>query len=163
MVANARHNAPQEQSSFALDTELQYQCCQYINKHPHAHYPHPFVFIICHPKAAKKKKKTLPLTCNNLSSWSLAHYIMDRFIDLGYNTLGFARARCLQYNQTVKWFGPDVTCEGTVIHYCQDNLLHLGYSLVDDLLPHRRRRRFNNKTLVIDCAHSPPHQSIVVW
>lgn len=32
--------------------------------------------------------------------------------DLGYNTLGFARARCLQYNQTVKWFGPDVTCEG---------------------------------------------------
>ena len=56
MVANARHNAPQEQSSFALDTELQYQCCQYINKHSHAHYPHPFVFIIWHHKAAKKKK-----------------------------------------------------------------------------------------------------------
>lgn len=28
MVPNARHNAPQEQSSFALDTELQYQCCK---------------------------------------------------------------------------------------------------------------------------------------
>lgn len=36
-------------------------------------------------------------------------------LDLGYNTLGFARARCLQYNQTVKWFGPDVTCEGQSI------------------------------------------------
>ena len=29
----------------------------------------------------------------------------------GYNTIGFARARCLAYNSTVKWFGPDVTCE----------------------------------------------------
>uniref|UniRef100_A0A0P5PLV4 Sushi, von Willebrand factor type A, EGF and n=1 Tax=Daphnia magna TaxID=35525 RepID=A0A0P5PLV4_9CRUS len=57
VVANARHNAPQEQNSFAPDTELQYQCY------------------------------------------------------LGYNTLGFARARCLQYNQTVKWFGPDFKCE----------------------------------------------------
>ena len=57
MVQHARHNAPLEQSSFTLDTELQYQC-----------YP-------------------------------------------GYNTLGFARARCLALNSTVKWFGPDVTCE----------------------------------------------------
>jgi len=56
-VPHARHNAPLEQNSFTLDTELQYQC-----------YP-------------------------------------------GYNTIGFARARCLAYNSTVKWFGPDVTCE----------------------------------------------------
>jgi hypothetical protein len=52
---------------------------------------------------------------------------MDRFIDtdLGYNTLGFARARCLQYNQTVKWFGPDVTCEGNFTLHWIIYVLHL--------------------------------------
>ena len=30
-VPNARHNAPQEQSSFAPDTELQYQCCKSLS------------------------------------------------------------------------------------------------------------------------------------
>lgn len=47
-------------------------------------------------------------------NWILSQMNIYLFFlkDLGYNTLGFARARCLQYNQTVKWFGPDVTCEG---------------------------------------------------
>lgn len=80
IVANARHNAPQEQNSFAPDTELQYQCCKSIRLH--------------------------------LITIKFNSFFFSNEADLGYNTLGFARARCLQYNQTVKWFGPDFKCEG---------------------------------------------------
>ena len=84
IVPNARHNAPQEQNSFAPDTELQYQCCKNF-----------FLKIV---------SKSFRNEC--LLILLIVH------TDLGYNTLGFARARCLQYNQTVKWFGPDFKCEG---------------------------------------------------
>lgn len=57
------------------------------------------------------------------SKWNRSTKISVLIKDLGYNTLGFARARCLQYNQTVKWFGPDVTCEGQ----CHCDYLELIY------------------------------------
>lgn len=91
IVPNARHNAPQEQNSFAPDTELQYQCCK------------KFLYYF------------LKIHLDLISI--IIIFLKNPKIDLGYNTLGFARARCLQYNQTVKWFGPDFKCEGNSLHF----------------------------------------------
>jgi hypothetical protein len=32
----------------------------------------------------------------------------------GFITGGFPAARCVLYNNTSKWFGPDITCEGEI-------------------------------------------------
>ena len=33
----------------------------------------------------------------------------------GYLTVGFAHAKCFLYNDTAQWFGPDITCKGSVV------------------------------------------------
>ncbi|GAV05641.1 hypothetical protein RvY_15741 [Ramazzottius varieornatus] len=106
---------------------------------------------VCQPDVKCGNPPEIPHAQHN-ADWRHHQYELDTMIqytcESGYAIEGFARAKCIYFNGTAKWFGPDLRClprncgdpggitngyvEGSVFHYPHHVKFHCypGYNLI---------------------------------